>query len=179
MYKGLLSAKQPHCPLGAGAWVLVRCLKIVRCRLLETEEKLERKPSVNKSTDAGCSNLVGKRWAWREPESVTGSQRREESRFLDKLAWPQSSQGGALFCKWPKALFGALVAVSLCVSSQAFCMSSQTWNSFLLWSHTTGLYLIHSLPCQSVTNYLPGTPSQVQRSLCTKTGRFPTYGNIM
>lgn len=94
MYKGLLSAKQPHCPLGAGAWVLVRCLKIVRCRLLETEEKLERKPSVNKSTDAGCSNLVGKRWAWREPESVTGSQRREESRFLDKLAWPQSSQGG-------------------------------------------------------------------------------------
>lgn len=42
---------------------MIRHLKIVRYRLLEMEEKLERKPSINKSTDAGCSDLVGKRWA--------------------------------------------------------------------------------------------------------------------
>lgn len=42
---------------------MIRRLKIVRYRLLETEEKLERKPSVNKRTDAGCSDLAGKWWA--------------------------------------------------------------------------------------------------------------------
>ena len=45
------------------------------------EEKLERKPSVNKSTDAGCSDLVGKRWAWIEPESGRESQQEKEQVF--------------------------------------------------------------------------------------------------
>lgn len=42
---------------------MIRCLKMVRYRLLEMEEKLEKKPDVNRSADAGCNNLVGMRWA--------------------------------------------------------------------------------------------------------------------
>lgn len=31
-----------------------------KIQMIRNGRKLERKPSINKSTDAGCSNLVGK-----------------------------------------------------------------------------------------------------------------------
>lgn len=63
---------------GAGTGLLIRCAKFLIQRLLETEEKLERKPSINKSTDARCGNLAGKQWACLELESVIESASRRE-----------------------------------------------------------------------------------------------------
>lgn len=174
MCKGLLSAKKQH-TLGASTWVLVRYLEIVRYRLLETEENLERKPSVNKSTDAGCSNLVGKQWAWLEPESVLESEQKEESRVLDELAWWPQSAPGTLFFRWPQALFRQSCS-SLSLSESLLRLSGCLLKHgiFFLWYHTTGFSLIHSLYCQALSNHLLGIPSQSQRSLCIKTAAFPT-----
>lgn len=89
---------------------------------------------------------------WRELECLTESQRRGERKVWDKPAWPGSSQGGLCSVNDRRhCLVILFVTVSLCVTSQAFCMSSETRNSFLLWCHTTGLCLIH---CCMVSHYL-------------------------
>lgn len=117
MCKGLLSARKSNTP-GVGTRVLIRCLKIVRYRLLETEEKLERKPGVNMSTDTGCGNLAGRPWARLEPEPLMESQPKEES-------WGDLGVlGGLCALNDPRHCLGSLVChcLSSCHSSGSLCV---------------------------------------------------------